>query len=160
MNFTSPLALLLLLAIPYLVWLAWRPRGTTAREWASLVVRCLIAVLLVLALAGAQAVRWTHELAIVYLIDVSDSIRQAERQAAVEWVRSAIEAMGSNDRAAVVLFGTEAVVERPLSALRQLGPVTSAPQSLSTNIDSAIRLGMALLPAGAARRRVILSDGV
>ena len=160
MTFTSPLALILLLAIPYLAWLAWRPQDTTAREWVSLAVRCLIAVLLVLALAGAQAVHWTDELAIVYLVDVSDSIRQDERQAAVEWVRSAIEALGSNDRAAVVLFGTEAVVERPLSALRQLGPVTSAPQSLSTNIDSAIRLGMALLPAGAARRLVILSDGV
>jgi hypothetical protein len=56
-------------------------------------------------------------------------------------------------------FGANALVERPLSGLAELGPFSSAPQRLQTNMAEAIRLGMALFPGGSARRLVILSDG-
>jgi uncharacterized membrane protein len=160
MSFTTPLAFIFLLGLPYLVWLG-RPAGRAARrEWVSLLLRCLIFLALVLGLAGAQIVRAADELSVVYLVDVSDSIAPLDRQAALEWVAGAIESLKPSDRAAVVLFGADALVERPLSAVQRLAPVTSVPGSLNTDIGAAIRLGMALLPAGTARRLVILSDGI
>jgi Ca-activated chloride channel family protein len=163
MAFTTPLALLLLLSLPYLIWIG-RPRALrrqgARREWLALVVRSLIAVLLILGLAGAQWVRAADDLAVVYLVDASDSVSAAEHQRALDWVADAIAQLGPADRAAVVLFGGDALVERPLSPLNQLAPVTSAPLSLNTDLDGAIRLGMALLPAGSQRRLVILSDGI
>src|SRR5690606_4287163 len=53
-----------------------------------------------------------------------------------------------------------ALVERPMSGLAELAPVTSVPQTLHTDIAEAIRLGMALFPAGSARRIVLVSDGI
>lgn len=160
MAFSTPLALILLFTIPYFVWLA-RPRAQRRRwrDWLSLGLRLLIVILLVLSLAGAQAVRAADELAVVFLVDGSDSIGAAQAEQAEAFVRAAIGGMGPNDAAAVVVFGANALVERPLSSLTELAPVTSLPQGLQTNLEEAVRLGMALFPAGSARRMVVLTDG-
>ncbi|MDX1686411.1 MAG: VWA domain-containing protein [Candidatus Promineifilaceae bacterium] len=162
MRFTTPLALLLLLSLPYFVWLG-RPRSGVRRRdrhWASLGVRVLILLLLTLTLAGTQVVRAADELAVVFLVDASDSISQAQREAAEQHVREAIATMGPDDQAAVILFGANALVERPMSGLAELAPISSVPQPLHTDLAEAIRLGLALFPAGSARRLVVLSDGV
>ncbi len=161
MNFTAPLALLLLLALPYFIWLG-RPRAgalNRRRDWVSLGLRLLIMILLALSLAGSQIVRAADELAVIFLVDASDSVSPAQREEAEAFVREAIESMGPNDQAGVILFGANALVERPLSGLAELAPVRSVPQTLHTDLAEAIRLGMALFPAGSARRIVILSDG-
>ena len=161
MNFTTPLALLLLLTIPYFFWLG-QPRragGRRWRDWASLALRILIMLLLILSLAGTQLVRAADELAVVFLVDASDSISPTQAETAESYIRTALESMTPNDQAAVILFGANALVERPMSGLAELAPVSSVPQALQTDIAEAIRLGMALFPAGSARRLVILSDG-
>lgn len=161
MNFTAPLALLLLFVIPYFVWLG-RPRQTAVRrwrEWVSLGLRLLILILLTLSLAGTEIVRAADELAVVFLVDASDSIGPEQAAEAEEFVRTAVESMPITDEAAVILFGANALVERPMSGLAELAPITSVPQQLHTDLAEAIRLGMALFPAGHARRIVILSDG-
>ncbi|MFZ1397986.1 MAG: VWA domain-containing protein [Candidatus Promineifilaceae bacterium] len=161
MNFTTPLALLLLLTIPYFFWLG-QPRravGRRWRDWASLALRILIMLLLILSLAGTQLVRAADELAVVFLVDASDSISPTQAETAESYIRTSLESMTPNDKAAVILFGSNALVERPMSGLAELAPVSSVPQALQTDIAEAIRLGMALFPAGSARRLVILSDG-
>ncbi|MBK8903787.1 MAG: VWA domain-containing protein [Anaerolineaceae bacterium] len=161
MNFTTPLALLLLLTLPYFFWLG-QPRragGRRWRDWVSLALRSLIMLLLILSLAGTQLVRAADELAVVFLVDASDSISPAQAETAESYIRTSLESMTPNDQAAVILFGANALVERPMSGLAELAPVSSVPQALQTDIAEAIRLGMALFPAGSARRLVILSDG-
>ncbi|MCP5097500.1 MAG: VWA domain-containing protein [Chloroflexi bacterium] len=161
MNFTTPFALLLLLLLPYFVWLG-RPRKTAVRrwrEWVSLGLRLTILILLVLSLAGTQIVRAADELAVVFLVDASDSIGIEQATQAETFVRDAIATMTPADEAAVILFGANALVERPMSGLAELAPVSSVPQQLHTDLAEAIRLGLALFPAGSARRLVILSDG-
>ena len=162
MNFTTPLALILLLLLPYFFWLG-RPRTGALRrkrEWASLAVRLLILLLLIFSLAGSRLVRAADELAVVFLLDVSDSISPAQQAEAEAFVRAAIAEMTPTDQAAVVLFGANSLVERPMSGLAELAPVSSVPQALHTDLAEAIRLGLALFPAGSARRLVVLSDGV
>ena len=160
MTFSAPLALLLLLAFPYFFWLG-RPRvRSRQREWLSVALRLFILFLLVLSLAGSQIVRAADELAVVFLVDGSDSISPAQKEIAEEYVRNAMVAMGANDRAAVLVFGANALVDRPMSGLSELAPVTSTPQPLHTDLAEAIRLGLALFPVGSARRLVILSDGM
>ena len=161
MAFTTPPALLLLLTLPYLSWLG-RPRTAyrRRREWLGRGLRLLLALLLILALSGFQLVSRPDELAVVFLVDYSDSMGEAGRQAALAFVEEAVAQLGANDRAAVVVFGADALVERPLSAARKLAPVHSAPLTLNTDLAGAIRLGMALFPPGCARRLIILSDGL
>ncbi len=161
MNFTTPLALLLLLTLPYFVWVGRPSRYGRSRwrDWISLGVRILIIVLLTLSLAGTQMARAADELAVVFLVDASDSIGPEQAAQAEEFVRAAVETMGVNDETAVILFGANALVERPMSGLAELAPITSVPQRLHTDLAEAIRLGLALFPAGSARRMVILSYG-
>jgi Mg-chelatase subunit ChlD len=130
------------------------------RDWASLGLRLLILLLLVFSLAGAQVVRASDDVAVVFLIDASDSMGPEQAAAAETFVREAIADMPAHAQAAVILFGANALVERPMSALPELGPIRSVPQSLQTNIAGAIRLGLALFPAGSGRRLVLLSDGI
>jgi uncharacterized membrane protein len=160
MRFATPVALLLLLALPYFVWLALPGlRRARWRDLASVAVRLLILLLLTLSLAGAQVVRAADELAVVFLVDYSDSMSPEQLAAAESYVQEAIAGMGRDDQAAVVLFGANALVERPLSGQAELAPFSSAPLRLQTNLSEAIRLGMALFPPGSARRLVLLSDG-
>jgi len=137
------------------------PRGRygRGRAWAAPGVRCLIAALIVLSLAGLRAVHGGDELAVVFLVDVSDSISQDRQARAWGFVEESLAAMGPDDRAAVVVFGADALVERPMSADRNLGEVASVPRTHQTNLAAAIRLGLALFPQGAAHRMVVLTDG-
>ena len=163
-SFTTPVAFLLLLLIPYFVW-AGRPyhlqtsRGRW-RNWASLSLRLAILLLLTLSLAGTQMVQAADEVAVVFLVDASDSMGPEQTAAAETFIREAIATMPSNGQAAVILFGTNALVDRPMSGLTELGPIRSVPQSLQTDIAGAIRLGLAIFPAGSGRRMVLLSDGI
>jgi len=161
MNFSLPRALILLVFVPYFIWLG-RPRSRhhNWRGWLSLSLRILIILLIILGLAGTQLVRASDELAVVFLIDASDSISQSQFEAAESYVRESISQMGATDKAAVVVFGANALVERPMSGLVDLAPITTVIQPLNTDIAQAIRLGMALFPQGSARRLVLLSDGL
>jgi hypothetical protein len=161
MTLTYPYALLGLLALPYFLWLG-KPRSAWARgrAVAALLLRALIVLLLVLALAGLQLVRAGDKLAVVFLIDASDSMSEASIEAAHQYVADAMSRMGPDDEAAIIVFGSDALVERPMSPVKEIGPFESQVLPLNTDLAEAIRLGMALYPPGAARRMVILSDGL
>ena len=163
MSFTTPLALLLLLALPAVFWLGKpRPRAVRqGRAWVSLGLRLTILLALTLSLAGMRLVRTADNLAVVFLVDVSDSMSIEQVAQAETFVREAIAQMNpQRDQAAVILFGGNALVERPMSPSTSLSPFSSIPQTLNTNLAEAIQLGLALFPAGSARRMVVLSDGV
>ena len=160
MTFTQPLLLLLLPLVAGLAYLG-RPTGRygRGRAWTALVLRCLIATLVILSLAGARSVHGGDELAVLFLVDVSDSISPTEQARAMAFVEEALAAMRPDDRAGLVLFGADALVERPMMAGGPLGEVASIPRTHQTDLEEAIRLGLALFPEGAGRRMVILSDG-
>jgi len=159
-NFTAPIALLLAIALP-VVWWIGRPRLVTrrGRDSASLLLRTAIVVCLILALAGAQIVRSADRLAVVFLVDGSDSMGGAALAAQFEAIDTAIAGMATDDQAAVVVFGGDALIERPMSGARELAPFRSTPMRGASDIEEAISLGLALFPPGAARRMVLLSDG-
>src|SRR5690349_11103682 len=123
MTFVYPYALLGLLLIPYFLWLG-RPRGAWARNrtLTANILRGLIVVLLVLALAGLQIVRAADNLAVVFLIDASDSMPESAVDAARAYAQEAMKQMGPTDEAAIIVFGSDALVERPMSPVHDVGP--------------------------------------
>jgi uncharacterized membrane protein len=157
MSFTTPWALLLLLLLPVL-WAIARPRRNL-RETASLLVRSLMLILIILALAGLRQRQTSDDLATIFLLDVSDSVGPTQKEMGLAYVRQALEGMGPDDRGGVILFGTEALVERAVSPAPGLGDPASIPNANYTNIAGAVGLGLTLFPDDAARRLVILSDG-
>jgi Ca-activated chloride channel family protein len=160
MRFTSPLFLFLLFLVPLTAWAGWPSPGAARRRgFISLAIRMLIILCLILSLAGLEIIRSGDELAVVFLMDVSDSMSQQAVEAETIYVRSAIESMGPDDRSAIILFGADALVDRPMIPVNELGLISSIPVTNQTDLAEAIRLAMALYPPGAARRMVILSDG-
>lgn len=160
MSFSFPIALGLLLLIPVAIWLGTPlQKYRRGREIASIAIRSVMIALLAAALAGAQITRSTNKLAVVFLIDGSDSVDPVTRDGAISLVREAINGMGLDDLAGVVVFGQRPQVERPVTDSRTLGAVRAEPDGGNTDIAAAVRLALAMFPADAARRIVVLSDG-
>lgn len=160
MTFSFAPALVLFILLPWVAYIGLpRYRYRRLRDSISLALRLLMLSLLILALSGAQIVRAADKLAVVFLVDTSDSIDAQTQAAQIDYVREAIANMGINDRAGVVLFGANAVIERQVSPLRELSDLQAAPLTGNTDLAEAIRLGVAMFPVDAARRIVILSDG-
>jgi uncharacterized membrane protein len=161
LTFIIPAALWLLLALLPLWALAFATprRSAPPGVWVSLLIRTALIVALVLALAGAQIVRDTSALTTVFLLDRSESIGPESRARSEAFVRDALAAMQPGDRAAVVTFGANALVERPAGEQPEFAGVTTAPVAAGTNVEQALRMGLSLLPAETNKRMVLLSDG-
>lgn len=161
MELANPYALILFaLALPILAIERRSLRSLTgSRRAASLALRLAVLAALVLALADPRIVRGVDRLAVAYLIDGSASVPPAERERAVEWVRQALAAKAPDDRAAVVVFGAEPLVERDASAVADLPSLGSQPDPGQTDLAAALRLSLGLLPSDAGRKVVVLSDG-
>ena len=158
MSFAQPLWLILLLALPLGAALL-RPRS--ARHWGQLGLRALIWTALVLALAGAQAVQRLDRLAVVFLLDVSDSVSPAGRQAQLDFIAQALEGRAEDDLWAVLAYGGQTQLVRALGtggqSLTRLE--ASAAQPDQTDIAQALEVALALLPQGGGRRLVLMGDG-
>jgi uncharacterized membrane protein/Mg-chelatase subunit ChlD len=161
MTFVYPHMLWLLLLLPPLWWLTLRAAGRLPplRFWSSLLLRSALLIALIGSLAGAQLVSPSHRLTTIFLVDQSDSISLSARGRALVFVQEALTAMRAGDRAGLVVFGQEALVERVPIERRDSDRFLAEPAATSTDIASAIQLGMALFPSDAQKRLVLLSDG-
>src|SRR5262245_22713811 len=161
-GFDAPLALLLLvpaLALTIGLHLGSRRRVGLGRRRLALLVRSLLLVALVLALAGFRIVLPVDRLATVYVVDLSDSVGQAGREDALAWLRDSLKAMPDGDVAGIVGFGRQALVERLPAEVRDLDRIASTPVKTATDIGGALRLASALFPDDAQKRIVLVSDG-
>ena len=160
-TFIYPQALWLLLILPAAAGLPLlgRRHPTPVRFWSILVLRAVLLILLILALAGIQIRGRTDVLTAVFVLDASDSVPEEEQARGEAFVRQALRAMPDGDRAALVVFGQDALVERLASEERTLQPLASVPVTVRTDVAGALQLGMALFPEEGAKRLVLLSDG-
>ncbi len=161
-NFSDPVWLWLAvpsIAIVVVGWLAASRTLPAGRRAASLVIRLILAACLVLSLAGMRLALPSDRLATVFLLDASDSMLDATSEELVEWARAAVREMPDGDRAGVVVFGANALVDRLPSELAELDDPASAPVAGASDVAAAVRLGAAIMPAGMQQRLVLLSDG-
>ncbi|HEY6056578.1 MAG TPA: VWA domain-containing protein, partial [Candidatus Limnocylindrales bacterium] len=161
-SFDAPLALLLFplgLAWTLLLHAGARRRLAAGRRRAALVARAALLAVLTLALAGLQLVLPVDRLATVFVLDRSDSIGSAAREAELAFLREALTAMPSGDVAGIVAFGGDALVERLPEDVRDVDRIASTPVESATDIGAALRLAAALFPDDAQKRIVLLSDG-
>lgn len=165
--------LLLALCIPTL-WIGahWLLGMSRARRVTVIASRTLLLVLLALALAGASSPRQTDALAVVVLLDVSDSVRanapvladaQGEPVEFEDRVRQMLAAASaarqSDDRLGVVLFdGAAAAAAMPTRA-DPSDRSFDAHYAEGTDLGGALRLAAAMLPADASGRLLLISDG-
>ena len=164
MIFQSPIYLLLLLVVPYFIWLAIpnlrELRGLKGREKVSLTLRLLLLLCLILALAGLSLTSTSEQLSVLYLLDVSDSVSPAQQADALAFIEQDIASKPPDDLAGLIVFGGNALVEVPLSKSPNLDGIRSIPATNQTDIGEALTLAQALFPSNTAKRVVLFSDGI
>ena len=161
-TFDAPLALLLLpplIAVVVVLHLTSRRRLGAGRRRAALGVRIALLGALVAALAGLQLVLPVDRLAVVFVVDLSDSVGTQGREDSLAYVREALAAKSDEDVAGIVAFGSDALVERLPSELAEIDRIASTPVTSATDVGGALRLAAALFPDDAQKRIVLLSDG-
>jgi uncharacterized membrane protein len=162
-EFTQPWAFAFMAAAPWIWWMSVagysglsRVRGTVA-----LVVRLALLGAFAMALAGPRAVRTSDVLAVVYAVDVSDSVGEDAQEAALEFLVRTASEKPEADRAGLVVFGRDAGVEfPPRRSLVFEGSVTRRVSRDGTDLERALSLAAAVLPEAHAGRIVLVSDGV
>ena len=144
----------LLLAVLGLMALEWRLRPG---GWQS--GRTVAAALLAIAVLSPRIPWGDASRAIVFALDTSDSMA-ARRGDAIGAVARGTAGMRRGDRAGLVVFGADAVIERPLDG-SPLGGTAPGARTLATatNLEQALRAARALLPADGTGRVVLVSDG-
>ncbi len=160
-SFIYPTSLWFLCLVPLTVGLGLLGprRPTRGRFWTGLGLRVFSLSLVILALAGIQVRTPAKTLTVVFVLDFSDSLSPQEQALGEETIRQAIREMPKGDRAAVVVFGENALVERLSSEDQHLPELASVPITTRTDIASALQLSLALFPSEGAKRIVLLSDG-
>lgn len=162
MSIANPvLFLILLLALP-LTWVIGWPRYSfrRRRDVVSLVIRSVLLLLVILAIGGLQLVRAVEKQSVVFLVDVSDSVGTEMQEAQLAYIQEAISNKPTDDEWAVVVFGADVAPERAFNTLTEAPPnLRSQVLTGNTNIAEAIQTAIAIFPADARRRIIILSDG-
>ncbi|HZZ72546.1 MAG TPA: VWA domain-containing protein [Pirellulales bacterium] len=164
-TFEKPLWLLLLLALPPLWW--WSVGKLAAlgplRKYLALLLRSAIVLMVVAALAELRLVQENDRLTVIYLLDQSASIPAAQRHLMLDFVQEDVKQhrrVSSQDRAGVIVFGSDARIEiPPLDADVSLSQVEVSLDADHTNIADAIKLAKSLFSPNSAQRIVLVSDG-
>lgn len=163
--FDSPWWLALLAALPVL-WV-WSYGGLSGlgkwrRLWA-LAFRSVVYSLIVFALADAQFRKTTDRVTVLYLLDQSLSIPEAQREAMRTLVNGLVREHrrdDKQDRAGVIVFGGDAEVELPpVDFNYEMARIESTVDRRSTDLAGAMSRAMSLFPHDSAKRVVLVTDG-
>lgn len=172
-DFRTPLFLILLAAIPVLIFVQRRTHlGTT--KWRKSVTFCLRGAALLCAILALANLHRTHKeqrLAVAFLIDTSESIPRGEYEEAFKQINAAVAKLRHSDKFGIISFAKEAPV---VAEIRQKqdqlleNTFTELPERLaeqtisrdSTDVLNALKRAIALLPDDYHRRIVLFSDGI
>ena len=163
--FARPAMFALMIAGVWVWWLAvagWSGL-TKFRAQVALFIRLCLIGLFVILMAEPRAVRTSDQLAVVYTVDISDSIGEGSTDSALDFLTGTVNAKPAKDEAGLVVFGRNASVELPP---QQSFPYENDSVSLNsrierdaTNLEQALSLSAAMLPEENPGRIVLISDG-
>jgi uncharacterized membrane protein/Mg-chelatase subunit ChlD len=167
-TFGEPVYLLGLLLLPLLGWLSVRSLSGLGggRRAVAILLRGLVLAAIILALAETQW-QWVSErLTVIYVLDQSDSIPPEKRSLMLDYVVREVARHRNaerEDRAGVIIFGRDALVEIPPFAddLPSVGQIEGFRdlRTDGTNLSAALKLAQASFPEDSAKRIVVISDG-
>lgn len=164
-EFLSPWFLTLLALAPLLWVFSYRSLAGlgSVRRAVAILFRTVVLVAIVLALAEIQMVKSSDRVSVIYVLDQSLSIPEEQRQRMIDYVnRSVEEHRRHEDYAGVIVFGREARIEIPPydDNIQMPDRIESRLDPQYTNLAAALRMAQASFPENAAKRIVIVSDGV
>lgn len=161
-TFDHPTWLLLIPPLCLAAW--WIARRSLAgwdlsRQTAHLLIRCVVIALLCVALAEPHA-RWrTDDVAVVAVVDVSDSVPGDQRRLADEFLTASLAKRPTKDRFGLVTTAREAYVQSLPGANAPRIDFGTTGSGDGSDLRKGVDLARALFPADAAGRVLLISDG-
>ena len=131
-----------------------------SRATAALLLRLLVLGVFVLALAEPRVVRRSNGLAVMYTLDVSDSMGEKVSDRALTYILKTAGAKPEKDEAGMVVFGRDAAVELPPRLSFPFEVINARVAKDGTDIAKALSLSAAMVPEDRQGRIVLVSDGV
>ncbi len=160
-GFDMPWALIALALLAPVVWIERRAWSGLARWRRRTVLGCRLAelTLLTLAVAGLRWERTGDAVAVVFALDVSRSVNDRAQRDALAKIAAATDSMRADDRAGLLVFGGNPLVEAVPQARLRVSTIESNPEAEFTDLSSALSLAAGVYPEGMRRRLVLFSDG-
>lgn len=166
-DFRSPLFLILLAALPFLIFGQWRTNVIAAkwRKRTTFLLRCAALLCAILALANLQRTHTEQRLAVVFLLDTSDSIAPSQQENAINRINAAIAKLKPTDQFGVISFAEESSVLIGIGPADQQPPLSSVLKESTidqdaTDILTPLKRALELLPENYHRRIVLFTDGI
>ncbi|MCC7476383.1 MAG: VWA domain-containing protein [Pirellulales bacterium] len=164
--FNSAWYLLLAAVLPVMWWFSYHSLSGLGRwrRFFALILRSIVLLLILAALAEMQYQRTSDRLTVIYLLDQSLSIPEARRDAMIRYVNTSIRQQreaAKADKAGVIVFGRNAEVEVPPVDfnIQLTHRVESLLDRDFTNLSGAMQRAMAMFPHDSAKRIVLVTDG-
>lgn len=150
-----------LICIPFVLLFLWwssnKQKGTVLAK-GFIVSRIVICSLLIAALCGISLQVVGKNVATVFLLDVSDSMRDF-REEGTQFIQQALEELPKNHKASVIVFGADSQMDKFLDTSKMYNKISATPISSATNIEQALQSALAYLPEEANKEIILLSDG-
>ena len=166
-DFRSPLFLILLATVPILIYIQLRTSVIAAkwRKRATFLIRVAALLCLIFALANLHRTDREQRLAVAFLIDTSDSIAPSQQEVVINQINDAITKLKPTDQYAVISYAKEPSIIIGMGATDQQPSLISSLMESSagtdgTDIITALRRSLELLPDNYHRRIVLFSDGI
>ena len=159
LEFARPWALVLIpVMVALIVVIRITKKKINSKVIGELVVRSVVVTLLVLAFSGISIRKQSDVTTTVFLIDMSDSLKDNWKKE-IEFVRESIAKMPSKNETGIVVFGADAQIEQFVTDKKAFTDAGSKVIGTATDIEQAVTTAMALFPDGSAKRLVLLTDG-
>jgi uncharacterized membrane protein len=169
LTFTRPWQFLWMTVSVWVWWMALNGWSGLSRRRAlqALIVRLLLVGTFVALMAEPRAVRTSDKLAVVYAVDISESVHPDQVAEALKFVAQTVAEKPQGDEAGLIVFGGSAAVElppRPAFPIDENAPegsihLTARVNRDATNIEQTLSLGAAVLPEETRGRIVLITDG-
>lgn len=162
MQFTHPYWLFALLpALGWIFWLGFKTEAQLSRwrKWIALAIRIVVTFLIVFALAGVQWRLPIEGMNVFFILDRSDSIPTPQQDGARTVVNRMAAQRKKDDKAGVIVFGTDASIDRLPNEKIDLQKIEAIVDTQRSDLASAIRLATAAFPETGQKRIVLMSDG-
>ncbi len=158
--FERPYFLIMIpIVILVVIWIAKGLRMSNQRRKNKYtILRCLVAVLLILAMSGISVDKHKDITTTIFLVDVSDSMK-AHQEEIQNYLAKTISDMPDKNRMGVVAFGADSKVEQFVTDQRIFTELGTHPVTTATNVENAITAALSLFPDDTAKRIVLISDG-
>ncbi len=156
----SWLILLVLLVPNWFVSFGGFKFALSTRGLVASLLRSLVIVLLVAAMAQPSLVETSDGISVVVVADGSRSIPNETRAAAQAWLQErAGDRPRESDRVGVVTFAKHAEIQSKTDELTKINIMSHSQDAVGSDVAAGVRMAMALMPRDTRNRIVLLTDG-